>query len=223
MHRRDTRAVTMRLGVDLANAIAGATFVPLEGVAHNPWDERPGEALVALGEFLDAPLGAGANSSDAPVVATGVRTVLFSQIDGGDVQLQREHRAIVRRAAEQHGGEAANGEGGGMTATFTSAVAALDAAREIQRACAARSTDGRPASRPRIGVNAGETLRGASSPRTTTSTAEHITAHAAAGEILVTNVVRELCAGGPFLFASHGTVSLEGFEEPVHVYEVPWE
>jgi pimeloyl-ACP methyl ester carboxylesterase len=56
MHRRDTRAVTMRLGADLARAIAGARFVPIDGVAHNLWDEAPELALRALGEFLDVPL-----------------------------------------------------------------------------------------------------------------------------------------------------------------------
>jgi pimeloyl-ACP methyl ester carboxylesterase/DNA-binding CsgD family transcriptional regulator len=37
VHRRDDRAVPYRLGREVAAAIPGATFVPLQGTAHFPW------------------------------------------------------------------------------------------------------------------------------------------------------------------------------------------
>ena len=37
LHRRDDRAVPYRLGREVAAAIPGATFVPLQGSAHFPW------------------------------------------------------------------------------------------------------------------------------------------------------------------------------------------
>lgn len=37
VHRRDDRAVPFRLGREVAAAIPGATFVPLQGSAHFPW------------------------------------------------------------------------------------------------------------------------------------------------------------------------------------------
>ncbi|HUH93365.1 MAG TPA: alpha/beta fold hydrolase [Casimicrobiaceae bacterium] len=37
VHRRDDRAVPYRLGREVAAAIPGATFVPLQGSAHFPW------------------------------------------------------------------------------------------------------------------------------------------------------------------------------------------
>jgi pimeloyl-ACP methyl ester carboxylesterase/DNA-binding CsgD family transcriptional regulator len=37
MHRRDDRAVSYRLGREIAAAVPGATFVPLPGSAHFPW------------------------------------------------------------------------------------------------------------------------------------------------------------------------------------------
>jgi pimeloyl-ACP methyl ester carboxylesterase/DNA-binding CsgD family transcriptional regulator len=37
VHRRDDRAVAYRLGRDVAAAIPGATFVPLQGSSHFPW------------------------------------------------------------------------------------------------------------------------------------------------------------------------------------------
>ncbi len=38
--------------------------------------------------------------------------------------------------------------------------------------------------------------------------------------MLVSNVVRELCAGKTFEFTSVGEATLKGFEEPVALYEV---
>ena len=40
--------------------------------------------------------------------------------------------------------------------------------------------------------------------------------------LLVANVVRELAAGKSFLFSDRGDVVLQGFEDPVRLYEVRW-
>jgi class 3 adenylate cyclase len=40
------------------------------------------------------------------------------------------------------------------------------------------------------------------------------------GEILVSNVVRELVAGKGFLFADRGHAALKGFDEPVRLFEL---
>ncbi len=42
-------------------------------------------------------------------------------------------------------------------------------------------------------------------------------------EILVSNVVRELCAGKHFRFADRGMTALKGFAEPVPLFAVSWE
>ena len=54
------------------------------------------------------------------------------------------------------------------------------------------------------------------------SEAARITAAAKGGEILVSNVVRELAKGKDFLFADRGEASLKGLDEPVRLYEVRW-
>jgi class 3 adenylate cyclase len=38
--------------------------------------------------------------------------------------------------------------------------------------------------------------------------------------VLVSNVVRQLCAGKTFAFMSVGDATLKGFDEPVALYEV---
>ena len=53
-------------------------------------------------------------------------------------------------------------------------------------------------------------------------TAARIAAQAQGGEILVSNVVRELVAGKEFLFADRGETALRGFEDPVRLFEMRW-
>ena len=53
--------------------------------------------------------------------------------------------------------------------------------------------------------------------------ARRVCDHAGAGEILVSDVVRQLAAGKGFLFADTGEVALKGFEDPVKLWEVRWQ
>ena len=50
--------------------------------------------------------------------------------------------------------------------------------------------------------------------------AARITNRAEQGQVLVSDVVRQLCAGKTFDFTSQGDVTLKGFDEPVTLYEV---
>jgi class 3 adenylate cyclase/pimeloyl-ACP methyl ester carboxylesterase len=78
--------------------------------------------------------------------------------------------------------------------------------------------------RVRIGINAGEPIAegddlfGASVIATA-----RITAQASGGQILASDVVRQLLAGKGFSFADQGEHSLKGFDEPARLYEVRWQ
>jgi class 3 adenylate cyclase len=52
--------------------------------------------------------------------------------------------------------------------------------------------------------------------------AARICGHAEAGQILASDVVRQLVAGKDFLFADRGEAALKGFDEPVRLFEVNW-
>ena len=52
VHRRDDRAVPSRLGREVAAAIAGATFIPLQGSAHFPWHGDTDSVVRACREAL---------------------------------------------------------------------------------------------------------------------------------------------------------------------------
>ncbi len=52
--------------------------------------------------------------------------------------------------------------------------------------------------------------------------AARIAASAKVGEILVSDVVRQLVKGKDFLFADRGEATLKGFDEPLRLYKVRW-
>ncbi len=105
--------------------------------------------------------------------------------------------------------------GDGIVASFPSAVAAVTAALQIQRELAGGEV------RVRVGLNAGEPIAedddlfGLS-----VIEAARIADRAEPGLVLVSDVVRQLCEGKTFEFASLGAVSLKGFEESVELFEV---
>ncbi len=111
--------------------------------------------------------------------------------------------------------------GDGFMASFSSATKAVECAIALQRAFAEREGDEQLSMR--IGLNAGEPIEedgdlfGA-----TVILASRIAATAKGGEILVSNVVRELAKGKDFLFADRGEANLKGFDESVRLYEVRW-
>ena len=80
----------------------------------------------------------------------------------------------------------------------------------------------------RIGLNAGEPIAEDDPDGrgdlfgTAVNMAARIAAKAEGGEILASNVVRELVAGKGFLFADRGETELRGFENLVRVFEVSW-
>ena len=53
--------------------------------------------------------------------------------------------------------------------------------------------------------------------------AARVCARAEPGQILASNVVRELAMGKGFLFSDLGEVTMRGFEDPARLYEVRWE
>jgi len=78
--------------------------------------------------------------------------------------------------------------------------------------------------RVRTGLNAGEPVAEEQDLfGTAVQLARRVCDHAEAGQILVSNVVRQLTMGKGFLFSNHGDLELRGFEDPVRLHEVRWE
>ena len=74
-----------------------------------------------------------------------------------------------------------------------------------------------------IGLNAGEpVVEDSDLFGTAVQLARRICDKAGPGEILASNVVRELAAGKGFLFSDRGESELRGFEDPARLFEVSW-
>ena len=185
------------------------------------------------GDLPDLTEPASVHTATPPEAAT-VHTILFTDVEGstaltqrlGDArarELLREHERMVRDALKAHGGSEVKTMGDGFMASFSSATKALECAIAMQRAFAEHNESAGEPILVRVGLNAGEPIAEDDDLfGTAVNEAARITATAKGGEILVSNVVRELAKGKDFLFADRGEASLKGLDEPVRLYELRW-
>jgi class 3 adenylate cyclase len=165
----------------------------------------------------------------------GIRTILFTDMVGsttltqsvGDdaaMELLGVHDTIVRNALAASNGREIKHTGDGIMASFFSAAAAVKCATQIQRALA-KHGEANPARaiKVRIGAATGEPVEHHSDLfGSTVQLAARLCSHAEPEQILVSNVVAELCIGKTLAFRALGEVSLKGFDDPVRVHAVEW-
>jgi class 3 adenylate cyclase len=173
-----------------------------------------------------AAFGAGASAPLDPAI----RTVIFTDIVGstnltqqlGDdaaMEILSVHDEVVREALKACLGREVKHTGDGIMGSFVSAAAAVRCTIRIQNAIAKA-----PARlQLRIGAAAGEPVeRNQDIFGSTVQLAARLCAHAEPEQILVSNVVAELCIGKGVAFRSLGEMSLKGFDRSVHVHAVEW-
>ena len=137
--------------------------------------------------------------------------------DEGAQELLREHNGTVRSALGDHGGREVKHTGDGIMASFPSAAGAVGAALQIQRDLEGGEL------RVRVGVNAGEPIAEEDDLfGSAVQMAARITDRADPGQVLVSRVVADLCAGKSFMFSSIGAATMKGFEEPIELFEVSY-
>ena len=165
---------------------------------------------------------------------SGPVTIVFSDVVGstdlrtehGDVaahRLLRAHEDIVRRCVAAHEGREVKALGDGFMLAFVSVRQALGCAVAIQQASAERNAES-PGEEVhvRIGVNTGEVVvENGDLYGQAVNASARIAAAARAGEILVSEIVRQLAGSGSgFAFVDRGEVGLKGFPEPWRLYGV---
>jgi class 3 adenylate cyclase len=217
LHRRDDRDSRAAEGRYIADHIADARFVLLEGVDHLPF-VNPDQIVDEIEEFLTG-------LRPAPHVDRILATVVFTDIVGsteravglGD-QLWRElldgHNRAVRRELERFRGREINTAGDGFLATFDGPARAIRFALAAGDAVRAVGVD------IRAGVHTGEIelvdddIRGI---------AVHIGARVAAlagpREVLVSSTVKDLVAGAGIEFQDRGTHELKGVPGEWRLFE----
>jgi DNA-binding NarL/FixJ family response regulator/class 3 adenylate cyclase len=139
--------------------------------------------------------------------------------DEGDARRAR-HFAVLREAVAAHDGHEVKSTGDGLMVTFSSAVAAVRCAIALQRA-----TTGAPDGlEVRVGIDAGEPLaEGADLYGTPVIVASRLCDAAAPGEILATEVVRQIA--GPRvaeMMRPAGTFRVKGITDSVATALVRW-
>ena len=236
LHPHNDRMVSFESGRELAALLPRARLVALDRMVHAPYVADTTAILAAINEFLATPKRR-ANEKPQPMktAAASPLTILFTDMEGstgltqrlGDASAQellRAHNTILRDALKAHGGSEIKHTGDGIMASFPTASRALECAIAIQRAVAAhveQHTDS-PLG-VHIGLNAGEPVAEEEDLfGTAVQLAARVCAHAEPGQILASNVVRELAAGKGFLFSDQGDIALRGFEDPVRLWEVRW-
>jgi class 3 adenylate cyclase len=191
-------------------------------------------------EVVEAFLGGGETHASGAVLLPskaaeardpGIRTILFTDIvsstlltqrlgDEAAMELLGRHDTIVRGALTAAEGREIKHLGDGIMASFASAAGAVSCASQIQHEVARLEPRDL---RIRIGAAAGEPIEHANDIfGSTVQLAARLCAHAAPSEILVSNVVAELCLGKRLSFRALGGISLKGFEDPITVHAVEW-
>jgi predicted ATPase/class 3 adenylate cyclase len=160
----------------------------------------------------------------------GPVTVLMTDIEGStDLQsrlgdaaaraLVRDHEARIRDALHQFGGREIKTMGDGFLVSFASTRRALECACAIQRAL----TEDPDAPKVRMGLHAGEVLvEGDDIHGAAISAASRIMAQARGGEILTSDLVRQLAGAAGLQFKERRPVPLKGLDGTWVLHEIVW-
>ena len=234
IHRRGDALFPMSAGQTIASGIKNARFLPLEGDVHYHALGDSASVLNAMLAFLAGDAPKPRTRKKAAPAASGVTTILFTDIVGHTEMMQRlgdakgrdvlrEHERITRDLLKQHGGAEVKTMGDGFMASFGSVTSAMECAIALQRAFAQHTESMPEPLHVRVGLNAGEPIQedgdlfGA-----TVILASRIAAKADAGEILIPEPVRHLLSGKSYVYTDRGEHAMKGFDDAVRLYEVRW-
>ena len=224
MHRRDGHFASAASSRFVASGIPTARLSVLAGDASVMAFGDQAEVVNLIRDFLDEGLVADEPQLDSS--GSPFRTLLFTDLESstaltqalGDAKAQEVlhgHNDAVRAALAAHDGGEVKHTGDGIMAAFGSAVSAVEAALQIQRELAGAEV------RVRVGLNAGEPIAEEGDFfGTMVQLASRVCDRAEPGQVLVSNVVRELCTGKGFTFVDQGETTLKGFGEPVRLFAV---
>lgn len=188
-----------------------------------------------LGGVETNPFGAAVVPAGGPDARDpGIRTILFTDIvestaltqslgDEAAMRLLEIHDTVVRDALKHSGGREIKHTGDGIMASFLSAVAAVRCASRVQSELCNPEAKHEFSVKVRIGLAAGEPVEhhqdlfGSS-----VQMAARLCACAQPDQIVVSNVVAELCVGKALPFEDLGELSLKGFDQPIRAHAVTW-
>lgn len=166
------------------------------------------------------------------LAADGTVTIVFTDIVDSTVLTTRlgdhawldalhRHNAVIEETAAAHGGTVVETQGDGSMLAFSSARRAVACAQAIQDELDRTFADASPPIRVRIGIHTGDALHEADHfYGTTVHFAARVASSALGGEILVSNLVRELVGGSGVAFRDSREVELKGLEGSHRLFAV---
>jgi class 3 adenylate cyclase len=204
----------------MAERIASARFVELEGDDHLMW---LGDVDALCSEIEHFITGIRPARREPGVVMTILQcdiegsTVLAREVDDEHwADLLDRYRRLAEVAVSAEGGHIVDQIGDGLMASFVGPVAAIRAARRLQRE-AARELD----IRIRGGVHIGEVVERDGALRgVAVHLASRVMGMARGGELLVSETVKDIVAGSGLVFADRGAHELKGIEGPRRLFAV---
>ena len=208
MHRTGDRDASVDEGRFIASRIPGAKFVELPGDDHVFWTQDVDGVVDEIEEFLT---GVRRGPEPDRVLAT----VLFTDIVGstaravkmGDRQWMdalEAHRTMVRWFLERFHGREVDTAGDGFFATFDGPARAVRCALAVRDAARDRDID------IRAGLHTGELEMGEKPGGVAVHIGARVMSEAGAGEVLVSQTVKDLVAGSGLAFEERGPRTLKG-------------
>ncbi|MEJ2727237.1 MAG: adenylate/guanylate cyclase domain-containing protein [Deltaproteobacteria bacterium] len=236
LHRDHDKTISAQHGRHLAAEIPDAHFKILSGNHHPPWygesDEVINEVLNFLGivttdkttgDVLDFSVEESETAEQATIVFTDLvsSTDLVSRLgDAGARDIFLQHDKIIREKIKKYRGTELQNLGDGFMLSFDSATAAIKCACTIQKEIAQNL----PQLQIRIGINTGEVVKreGRRPFGQAVVLASRIVSECNGGQILISDISKQLAAGSKFNFSEKGKFKPKGFEEHIRIHEVKW-
>lgn len=237
LHRPAFVGSHLEVAKGLASRMPDARLVVVEGESVVPFIGNTARVLGAIESFLDEDIGGAARAAGAESGhgEGALRIILFTDVEAHSTMIQalgddrgrdvlREHERVTRAALREFGGNEMKSMGDGFMASFTSAQQALRCAISLQQTFHAALPVHGQLVRIRVGLNAGEPIaEGDALFGESVNVAERIAGLAHGGEILASQVVRELVAGKGFKFVERPALDEGSGEAAARLYEVRWQ
>jgi pimeloyl-ACP methyl ester carboxylesterase len=217
IHRTDDGVCRVENARWLARHIEAARYVELPGIDHIPWGDDEEIILAEIREFLT-----GVREPAEPERV--LTTILFTDIvrsterarELGDRRwrdLLDEHHSRVRRELGRFRGREVDTAGDGFLATFDGPARALRAGKAIVHSVHELGLEVRAGLHTGEVELAGEAVRGIA-----VHTGARVAAEANAGEVLVSQTVKDLVAGSGIKLADRGVHYLKGIPGEWRLY-----
>jgi class 3 adenylate cyclase len=219
LHATGDRAINVEASRYMAKRIPGAKLVEIDSEDHLPFTEPAKVILDEIEEFLTGHKG-------SVIIDSVVSTVMFTDIvgstelalelgDGRWRDLLETHHATVRHELDVHRGREIKTTGDGFHAMFDGPARAIRCALSIRDAVVPLGLS------VRVGLHTGElTLSGDDIEGIAVHIAARVVDLAYAGQVLVSQTVKDLVAGSEIKFVDQGLYSLKGMEDEWRLYSV---